>query len=394
MGNPRPGKVVLNLLLISVDSLRFDFVSRTNPQIHTPYFDALSRSFCFSGRCFSVSSATRPVHTSLFTGRYPCEHGVTSQRSPAMRPGIPHLFALLAARGYAVGAFSEAAGIFTGLDYAPWVGDFDRGRVLRYVSTRGPKALFVHLWGCHTPYGAPDGKAMGDTARQLKQGRRAQVIHRYQRAVERLFETQVAPLLNRLDLKEWMVLICGDHGESWTSDEPYHGQTVNNSVLRVPLYLHLPHSGNPPLAGPLVSLVDVLPTLDALLALESGYRGYGRDLRREDRPALYLAQIHPSGILEDDQPGGDSAIPGPVAGGAQWALFDAHRKFTYWEEKGVSRLERTFGGEELACGDAEVQFYRAAFAAMVADSPYAQLPEPPENTDSQFDRRLRDLGYL
>ena len=97
----------MNLLLLSIDSLRFDFVSRTNPQIRTPRFDALSRDFAFSPRCFSVSTATRPVHTTLFTGLYPFEHGITGQHLPAMRPGIPQLFDLFAARGYRVLALSE-----------------------------------------------------------------------------------------------------------------------------------------------------------------------------------------------------------------------------------------------------------------------------------------------
>lgn len=382
----------MNLLLISIDSLRFDFVSRTNHQIRTPRFDALSRTFCFSDRCFSVSSATRLVHTSLFTGLYPFEHGVTSQRTPAMRPGLPQLFALCAGRGFQIGAFSEAAGIFAGLDYAPWISSYDPGRVLRFIGAEGAKFLFVHFWGCHAPYGAEDGRAMGETARQLREGSRQQVIDRYRRAVEGVCETRIAPLLEQLDLDGWMVLICGDHGESWAAGEPYHGQTLDNAVLRVPLYLHLPNTGNPALPGSLVSLVDVFPTVEALFGLESGYRGYGRDLRLAERPQFYLAEIRPTGPLAGPPEAG--LILGENAGGAQWALFDAQRKFTFWEESGASRLERTLGGEELPCGDAELQYYRAAHAAMRADSGYARLPEPPPTFSPLLDQRLRELGYL
>lgn len=399
MGDPRPRQVILNLLLISVDSLRYDFVSRTNQRISTPRFDALSRAFSFSDRCFSVSSATRPVHTSLFTGLYPFEHGVTSQRTPAMRPGIPHLFALFASRGFRIGAFSEAAGIFAGLDYAPWISADDPGRILRFIGTQGAKLLFAHFWGCHTPYGAADGRAMGETARLLKEGRRQQVIQQYQQAVEGVFETRIASLLEQMDLREWMVLICGDHGESWTAEEPYHGQTLDNSVLRVPLYLHLPNTGNPVLGSPLVSLVDVFPTLEAVFNLQSGYRGYGRDLRQVERPGMYLAQIFPTQALAKDRLGadrirGDSLTLGQGAGGPQWALFDSHRKFTCWEEEGAGRLEHTLSGEKIPYGDAESQYYRAAYAAMGANSGYAQLPEPTQTATSVLDQRLRELGYL
>ncbi len=30
------------------------------------------------------------------------------------------------------------------------------------------------------------------------------------------------------------MVLCSDHGESWTADEPYHGRSLRNSVLRVP----------------------------------------------------------------------------------------------------------------------------------------------------------------
>lgn len=393
MGDPRPRQTVLNLLLISIDSLRLDAVSRTNPRIRTPRFDSSSRDFCFTDRCFSVSSATRPVHTTLFTGLYPFEHGVTSQRSPAMRQGIPHLFELLAGQGYQVGAFSEAASIFSGLEYAPWISEWVPGAVERFLETTGPRLLFLHCWGTHAPYGAADGKALGTTARLLREGRRAQVLALYQRAVERVLESQIAPLLDSLDLGEWVVLILGDHGERWAAEEIYHGQTLDNAVLRVPLYLHLPGTGNPPLPGPLCSLVDLFPTLKALFDLQAGYRGYGRDLRREERPALYLAQIEPVATREESGPD-EPLLVGRPPGGPQWALFDALRKFTWWEESGKNRLERTFTGEELPAQAGVVEYFTKAREQLVSASAYAHLPRPQTAEDRELDRRLRELGYL
>ena len=48
-------------MLVSIDSLRLDWVARTNAAIATPRFDRASAGFRFSDRMFSVSSATRPV---------------------------------------------------------------------------------------------------------------------------------------------------------------------------------------------------------------------------------------------------------------------------------------------------------------------------------------------
>lgn len=373
----------MNLLLVSIDSLRFDFVSRTNPAIHTPRFDALSRSFSFSDQCFSVSSATRPVHTTLFTGLYPSEHGVLGQRSPRMRPGLPHLFPLLAGAGYQVAGFSQAPTIFAGLDYEPWIAPLEERALAKALGGAGRRGVFLHYWDTHAPYGAADRKAMGSTAALLRQGRRSEVIAAYQRAVATTFEQHLAPLLAGLDLDRWMVLICGDHGQSWTTAEPYHGQSLDNSVLRVPLFLHLPRTGNPPLPA-LLSLVNVFPTVAGVLGLDLEYRGWGRDLRHPDRSGLYLAELDPGGAQ-----GLEPGLLGAAPEGRQWALFDRRRKFTCWAEAGSYRLEETFSGAELPLTSGEIAAYTDRYREMMGK---ADMPVPA--ADPAVDQRLRDLGYL
>ncbi len=384
MGDPGKRVAHLNLLFLSIDSLRLDFVSRANAQIRTPRFDALARDFYFCDRCFSVSSATRPVHATLFTGLYPFEHGVLGQRHSRMRI-VPHLFELFEKQGYRVAAFSEVPAIFTGLEFAPWIEPLAPLQMARFLQGSGPCFLFLHCWGAHPPYGAADGLAMGETARLLRAGQRAEVIARYQQAVERVFEQQLAPLLAQLDLRQWGVLLLGDHGQSWSPEELYHGQTLRNAVLRVPLYLHIPHPGNPPLPGPLVSLVDVFPTLVALFGLPVEYRGFGRDLRAEIRLEYYLAQIHPVPQEAEEQ------LIGIKKPGRQWALFDAEKKFTWDEDRGEGRLERTFTEERLPDqGD----YFKGVYARLQAESAYAHLPPAESETDEVLDRRLRELGYL
>ncbi|MCC7263042.1 MAG: sulfatase-like hydrolase/transferase, partial [Candidatus Latescibacteria bacterium] len=291
-----------------------------------------------------------------------------------------------------VAGFSQAAPIFSGLEYSRWIGPL-HPTALRPALGPGRRFVFVHFWDTHTPYGAADARALGTTAQLLNQGRRQEVIAGYQAAVERVFEHQVAPLLEGLALEEWMVVILGDHGESWTDEEPYHGQTLNNSVLRVPLYLHLPYSGNPLLPGAVHSLVDVFATVDHLFGLRSGYRGYGRDLRTLSRPTPYLAELDPGPVVP-----AAGAEPGILVGrpnpGPQWALFDAARKFTFWERSGACRLEDTFSGQILEMDAGGVEGYRSAYRTLVAASAYAALPPAGTEPDTLVDQRLRELGYL
>ena len=388
----------MNLLLISIDSLRLDHVSRTNPRIHTPRFDQLVRDFRFCERLFSVSSATRPVHTTLFTGFYPFEHGVLGQSFPRMRPGLPHLFELFQRQNRAIGGFSEAPTVFAGLDFAPWIEVLSAARINAFLQRHRkiPQFLFLHYWSAHTPYGAPDGKAFGETARLLESGQHHIVQERYARAVENVFEGNIAPLLAQLDLQQWCVIILSDHGESWTAEEPYHGVTLRNAVLRVPLYIHIPHTGMAPLPRPLLSIVDLFPTLVNLFELPADYQGFGRDIRQEDGPAWYLAQIHP--IPGQDDLKGEPA-PAPLLqgfdAGPQWAIFDARHKFTYDEKRGEGKVEYTLT-EEAVPDQENTPYYLAEYARMQAESACGLRPPASASREEEnlLEQRLRDLGYL
>ena len=409
----------MNLLLVSIDSLRLDSVSRTNTAIRTPRFDRVAGSFAFSDRCFSSSSATRPVHMSLMTGLYPFEHGIQGQHHTQVREGIPLLFELFARRGCALGAFSEADSIFFGLDLghslqalAP---DPQHGRhqLTSWIDRRANSSsllLFVHYWSAHTPYGAADGRAMGETAQLLKAGRHDIVLARYRSAVEDVFELKLAPLLEVLDASQWAVIILGDHGESWRDDELYHGQSLRNSVLRVPLFLHFPGSGNPSLARPLVSIIDLFATVRTLFDLPGVYGGFGQDVRLPGGRERYcLAEIHPSNSAHREDAATESAVSpsraydidaSPIEtqiAGPQWSLFDCERKYTHDEAVGRGRLEGTLSEDPFdpERQDQEVD-YRRLFAQMREVSPYLRLPlkAVTSRQEELLTERLRALGYL
>ena len=392
----------MNLLLVSVDSLRLDHAARaTGARVRTPRFEARARGFAFTESCFSVSSATRPVHASLVTGLYPFEHGVRGQHDQRLRPGTPRLFARLREAGYRVGLFSEAASIFHGLDFGAPVLDLDRRPEagishlrswLAESEAASRRCLFVHYWSTHTPYGAADGLAMGETLRLLRSGRLEVVRERYRTAVEGLFEEGIAPLLEEIDLGGWSIVIFGDHGESWTPEEPYHGKTLRNSVLRVPLWVHVPGGcrGIGPGAGEVVSLIDLHQTVVAICGLEGPEPGFGRDLTRSSGEARHcLAEVRPGG---DD----DSAPGAHPQAGLRWCVLDRRRKLLGgddgWELVDTwSELPASGGGvSDLA------EPYRRAWREMRRRSRWGESAEPVSDEDGagELRRRLRALGYL
>ena len=386
----------MNLLLISVDSLRLDFAPGISAKVHTPNFCDLARDYHISEHCFSISSATRPVHTSLFSGLYPFEHGIEGQQSPAMRQGFANLFDLCQQDGYAVHGFSQAADIFTGLHYARYIAPFPTSpqAITQLTHTPNPTVLFLHYWDVHTPYGATDGLAFGEVGRLLAAGRLDLIHERYIAAIERLFEFNISPILAGLDLDKWSVFIISDHGESWRSDEPYHGQSLRNDVLRVPLYYHIPGSGNPSPGRQLISLIDLFPTLLAQLGLRHTYRGFARDIHDSDTPGHYLAEIDPGPLAEaaEGSAGPTDLFPANTFG-RQWALFDPVAKFTYDETTLREEFVSTFSEFPLAAPDDKRSYHRA-YADFKASSNYADADfSQGADRDILLDR-LQKLGYL
>ncbi len=393
----------MNLLIVTIDSLRFDYVSRTNPQIHTPDFDRVAEGILhFIPTCFSVSSATRPVHTSLFSGLYPFEHGIESQRDGTIRTGTPRLLRLMEQQ-YATVAFSEAPEIFAGLDLGLPVQRLDTvperglGQLFEWLNDRRGHScsLFVHYWSTHAPYGAADGLAMGETAQLLHRGELETVQQRYRAAIVELFEKKLAPLLRRLAPAEWMMVILGDHGEAWTADELYHGQSLRNAVLRVPLFMHVPGTALIP-SPPIVSVVDFFPTLANLFGLPVDYRGFANDLNAAVAREHYcLAEIKPldPGAADEEAPSHMEAGWSPPQRRI-WALFDEKRKFTFQEHSESGVLQETFS--ELPLSDNASTNFTVAYQEMRASSEYAHRPfeAAASGARSLIDDRLRALGYL
>ena len=77
----------LNLLVVTLDTTRADrFGAYGAAQIRTPVFDRLAARACCSSRPMSVAPLTLPAHVSIFTGRFPPEHGVRDNGGFLSRP--------------------------------------------------------------------------------------------------------------------------------------------------------------------------------------------------------------------------------------------------------------------------------------------------------------------
>jgi arylsulfatase A-like enzyme/Tfp pilus assembly protein PilF len=275
---------------VTIDTLRADRLGAYgNTTIPTPHFDRIAAEGLRAEDATTHVPITRPAHASLFTGRYPAEHGIRDNISVPLAAVIPILAESLRAQGFATSAFvssfvlSAQSGLDRGFDY--YDDDFKPGttneallfgavqrrgddtvaRVEQWLDGRSPDvrarrtAMWVHLYDPHDPYEPPEPFAST--------------------FADRPYDGEVAwtdSLLGRLRAglearQMWddaLVVVTADHGEALGEhDETGHGFFAYETTLKVPLVMRGPGiSPNATVSGT-VRLVDVAPTLVALLGL-------------------------------------------------------------------------------------------------------------------------------
>jgi arylsulfatase A-like enzyme/Flp pilus assembly protein TadD len=273
-----------NLVLVTIDTLRADRVGcYGHAAAATPALDGLAREGVLVEDAVVQVPQTRPSHASIFTGRYPFEHGLRDNYSPPLDARTPTLAALLQERGYQTAAFigaypvSRASGLDRGFatfddpfgaDSRASVRDVRVERPADAVVDRAlhwldaprtrPFFAWVHLFDPHAPY-EPPAPYRRRFARRPYDGEVA------------FADAQVGRLLAWLDrarLREsTLVVVTSDHGEGLGDHgEDEHLLLVYDTTLRVPLLLAWP--GRLP-AGARVRgqfrSIDLMPTVLELL---------------------------------------------------------------------------------------------------------------------------------
>jgi choline-sulfatase len=273
----------LNLLLITLDTTRADHLGAYGYTLaKTPYMDRLAAEGVRFDRAVASAPITLPSHASLFTARYPFDHGVRNNGNFYLSDRVPTLTTALHDRGYRTAAFVSSFildrryGLARGFDDYDDRLDAGKGAIVNFqVERRGdatalaangwfdayaraggttPFFVWLHLYDPHEPYRPPrpfrdmfadrpyDGEIAFD-------------------------DSVVAAVLDRLRqlglLDRTAIAIVGDHGESLGDHgEETHSMFVYESALRVPMILWRP--GRVPagtVVKPLVRVIDLAPTL-------------------------------------------------------------------------------------------------------------------------------------
>jgi arylsulfatase A-like enzyme/Flp pilus assembly protein TadD len=398
-GAARAGAADLNVLLVTIDTLRPDRLSCYSPKyLQTPRIDGLAAKGVLFERAFAHDPETLPSHTNILLGMTSLAHGVSENSKSIVAPEFLTLAELLKSRGFATGAFVSAFTLDSrfGLNQGFEVYDdhypakalpgkrfSERGAAktiaaaLQWLSVpKGKWFCWVHLWDPHDPYAPPE-----PFLTQYRDDPYSGEVSYVDSQLGLLF----GELEKRQLLDKTIIILTGDHGESLGDHgETYHGYFAYNTTLWVPLIISAP-GVKAARVKDYVGHVDIFPTVCDLLGLEKPASLQGDSLlpflrgkTRKARP-IYFEALEAylnrgwaplRGVIENGKKYIDSPIP---------ELYD---------------LENDFGEEKNLAAASDLPPYKTRLQEVMklgASPLKAQAGR--RTTDRETQERLQSLGY-
>ena len=450
--SPRP-----NVVLVVADTLRADYLGSYGfPGDVSPQLDRLASEAVLFERCVSQAPWTKPATASLLTSLYPGTHGLTDHEggfwssSEERRTGrLPAealtLAEVLHLHGYRTAAFTANSWLVREYGFAQGFDHYDdyaarldthadellenARRWLDHSASGVPFFLYLHVMDVHAPYDAPradydavldsvpgrGARALTDAERPdrrwnnievpadwANEERRHRVDYwraRYAagvRALDRRLGRLRALLEERGALANTLWIVTSDHGEHLFEHGDWsHGQNLYQHQLHVPLWIR--PVGATRSSGlrvtEIVELVDVMPTVLALVGATSPTPLQGRDLS-----PLFAAPAEELSTRAVRERYGFSTAVQHQRG--LHAVTTERYKLIVDREAGTRRLfdltEDPAESTDLASVLPEVaEELEGALVRHLADQEaFGSLASEAATIPEELARRLRDLGYL
>jgi arylsulfatase A-like enzyme len=273
-----------DLILVTIDAVRADHVGAYGyARPTTPHIDALARTGVRFEHAYAATAHTSYSITSLMTGKYmrpllqqgaglDSDTWATLLQRYAIRTAAfypPAVFFIDPAR------FETFKRSYLGFEYRKvefLEGPARAEQVRAYLelqSTEQRLFVWVHLFSPHEPYEKHEGFDFGDRD-----------IDRYDSEIAYADDAVGRIVADVRRLRPQAVLVVSsDHGEEFGDHGGrYHGTTVFEEQVRVPLVVHAPDLFEPHVVREPVQTIDLLPSVLAALDVPQPPRIRGRDL--------------------------------------------------------------------------------------------------------------------
>ncbi len=245
----------LNLLFVTIDTLRADRLGYCGYDIETPHLDSLAHEGAKFVNAVCQVPLTLPSHVSIFTGTNPTYHQLKGNGPYYLADSFTTLAEVLKARGYLTSAFVGAYvldsefGLSQGFDL--YDDDFitpdylvrhEPQRLAEDVYNSAEKWLeknhdkkffaWLHYYDPHFPY-TPPSPFDGKYKTRPYEG---------EIAYTDIYVGKLISLLKKKNIyHQTLIVIVGDHGEDlFDHGEPTHGIFLYDTTLKVPLIFHSP----------------------------------------------------------------------------------------------------------------------------------------------------------
>src|SRR5579863_10368604 len=216
----------MNVVLVTIDTLRADMLSCYGGPVPTPHLDALASHGARFTFAHAHAVVTLVSHTSILSGELPYQHQVRDNSGFRVQPGTPTIATRLKAAGFETGAFVGGYPLTKRFGLTPGFDTYDdqlpeehglgtfalperraQDVVTRAVDWMGHRSgryfAWVHVFDPHAPYVPPE-PYRSQFADHLYYGEIAYVDH----ALGALFATVATAA------RPTLVIVTADHGES------------------------------------------------------------------------------------------------------------------------------------------------------------------------------------
>jgi len=274
----------LNIIIITIDTLRWDYVSiYSQDYAQTPELDRLAEEGILFKSCVAQIPLTLPSHATILSGTYPLYHHVIDNSSVQVPNQIQLISEILRNHDFATSAFigsyvlHRKTGMNQGFEY--YADEFEvqdkifspeslqkssdevLAEAKQWLTNNKKNKFFtwIHLFDPHSPYTPPSPYK----ERYPSNPYRGEVEY-----VDNQLGQFIVFLKKEGLYDQTLIIVTSDHGEGLGDHgEKEHGFFLYESTVRVPLILRAPFDFPVKYVDQIIEHVDVVPTILNLLGI-------------------------------------------------------------------------------------------------------------------------------